>query len=114
MREVRCIDCKALDVGFNPDADMWIHCGVKHSQDIAKALQQGTITHAQERMTKDKAMAVHDCQYFDKNDQKQAYEELLRTEKMIRENPRLVREEIKFLKELFKLLRRKGGNVETV
>nr|MDO8098488.1 hypothetical protein [Candidatus Njordarchaeota archaeon] len=113
-RNVRCIDCQSLDVGLNADTDMWIHCGAKHAQDIYRAAQEGIMVHAQERVTKAKAMMVRDCPHFAQTDEARTYEDLLEIERIVRENPRFVKENIKSRNELIKILRKKGAGVEFV
>jgi len=62
---VRCIDCKALDVGFNPDTDAWVHCGMKHAIDISKQLYK-----KQQKITEEMAKQEIICEHFQKCDKK--------------------------------------------
>ena len=45
---VKCINCGALDIGFNKETDAWVHCSINHARDIrdSKYREQPKITEA--------------------------------------------------------------------
>ena len=56
---VRCIDCQALDIGLNPETDMWVHCSIKHAMDIANLRFR-----RQPKITREEAMMERECEHF--------------------------------------------------
>lgn len=56
---VRCIDCQALDIGINPETDMWVHCSIKHAQALANK-DFGP----QPEITIDDATVERECEFF--------------------------------------------------
>lgn len=56
---VRCIDCQALDIGLNPETDMWVHCSIKHAIDLAN-LRLGP----QPRISREEALMERECEHF--------------------------------------------------
>jgi len=55
----KCIDCQALDIGLNPETDMWVHCSIKHAMDIANLNFR-----PQPRITEEDAEVERECEYF--------------------------------------------------
>jgi hypothetical protein len=56
---VRCIDCQALDIGLNPETDMWVHCSIKHAMDIANLNFR-----PQPKISREEGEKERECEYF--------------------------------------------------